>query len=69
MLNGLMLCLVATPIRGLMSNTAITYYAVENGLLVNVGGVAVLKLVGSYTEAKVSSCVIIVGENSTLVTT
>jgi len=65
----LMLCLVATPIRGLMSNTAITYYAVENGLLVNVGGVAVLKLAGSYTEAKVSSCVIIVGENSTLVTT
>jgi len=53
----------------LMSNTAITYYAVENGLLVNVGGVAVLKLVGSYTEAKVSSWVIIVGENSTLVTT
>ena len=69
MLNGLMLCLVATPIRGLMSNTAITYTAVENGLLVNEGGVAVLKLVGSYTEAKVSSCVIIVEENSTLVTT
>ncbi|MFZ8879304.1 MAG: hypothetical protein ACO3RM_05245 [Paracoccaceae bacterium] len=52
-----------------MSNTATTYTAVENGLLVNVGGVAVLKLAGSYTEAKVSSCVIIVGENSTLVTT
>ena len=69
MLNALMLCLVATQIRGLMRNTVINCTAVENGLLVNVGGVAVLKLVGSYTEAKVSSCVIIVGENSTLVTT
>ena len=52
-----------------MSNTTITYTPVENGFLVNVGGAAVLKLEGSYTEAQVSSRVSIVEENSTLVTT
>ena len=45
-----------------MSNTTITYTSVENGLLVNVGGVSVLKLEGSYTEAQVSSRVSIVEE-------
>lgn len=52
-----------------MSNTTITYTSVENGLLVNVGGVSVLKLESSYTEVQVSSRVSIVQENSTLVTT
>lgn len=36
-----------------MSNTAITYTAVEDGLLVNVDGASILKLEGSYTEAQV----------------
>ena len=52
-----------------MSNTTITYTPVENGLLVNVGGVSFLKLEGSYTEPQVSSRVSIVEENFTQVTT
>lgn len=52
-----------------MSNTATTYAQVEGGLLVNVGGVPVLKLEGSYTEAQVSSRVSIIEQNTTLVTT
>ena len=43
-----------------MSNTATTYAQVEGGLLVNVGGVPVLKLEGSYTEAQVASRVSII---------
>jgi len=61
--------IVITYDPAVMSNTTITYTFVENGLLVNVGGVSVLKLEGSYTEAQVSSRVSIVEENSTLVTT
>ena len=61
--------IVITYDPAVMSNTTITYTSVENGLLVNVGGVSVLKLEGSYTEAQVSSRVSIVEENSTLVTT
>ena len=34
-----------------MSNTTITCTSVENGLLVNVGSVSVLRLEDSYTEA------------------
>lgn len=52
-----------------MSNTATTYAQVEGGLLVNVGGVPVLKLEGSYTEAQVASRVSIIEQNTTLVTT
>jgi hypothetical protein len=37
--------------------------------LVNVGGVPVLKLEGSYTEAQVASRVSIIEQNTTLVTT
>ena len=61
--------IVITYDPAVMSNTTITYTSVENGLLVNVGGVSVLKLEGTYTEAQVSSRVSIVEENSTLVTT
>jgi Ca2+-binding RTX toxin-like protein len=52
-----------------MSNTATTYAQVEGGLLVNVGGVPVLKLEGSYTEVQVASRVSIIEQNTTLVTT
>lgn len=61
--------IVITHDPAVMSNTTITYTSVENGLLVNVGGVSVLKLEGSHTEAQVSSRVSLVEENSTLVTT
>ena len=43
--------IVITYDPAVMSNTTITYTSVENELLVNVGGVSVLKLEGSYTEA------------------
>jgi hypothetical protein len=52
-----------------MSNTATTYAQVEGGLLVNVGGVLVLKFEGSYAEAQVASRVSIIEQNTTLVTT
>ncbi|MEK9706041.1 MAG: hypothetical protein VW233_08660 [Paracoccaceae bacterium] len=59
--------IVITYDPAVMSNTT-TYTSVENGLLVNVGGVSVLKLEGSYTEVQVLSRVSIVEQNSTLVT-
>jgi len=52
-----------------LSNTAIAYTTNPGGLTVNVGGIAVLELEGSYTEAQVSSRVSIVEQNATLVTT
>ena len=44
--------IVITYDPAVMSNTTITYTSVENGLLVNVGGVSVLKLEGAIPRHK-----------------
>ena len=48
--------IVITYDPAVMSNTTITYTSVENGLLVNVGGVSVLKLEGSYRGTSFVTC-------------